>query len=149
MKTRATLGAGLLMAWCVAPAFAADPPTTGAPQPQIIEPETMTPDAALEMARELRKRADAGDADAAWNFFRLLVHFAPLGDRSDGQHSAEWFELKDHRSDSDWLLRAAELGSQTAIYAVCGLGEDRLAPADLRERSAARCQELRAKFPAK
>ena len=132
------------MALCMSPVFAADPPATAA-----IEPETMAPAAALEQARELRKRTDAGDADAAWNFFRLLVHFGPLGPRSDREHSAEWRELQDQRPVSYWLQRAAELGSQTAIYAVCRMGEDRLAPADLRESSAVRCKELQTRFPAK
>lgn len=149
MKLRAVIGAGLLMALCALPVIAADPPASAAIDLETIDPKTIEPAAALELARELRKRTDAGDADAAWVFFRLLVHFAPLGPRSDREHAAEWRELQGDKPVTEWLERAAELGSQTAIYAVCSMGEDRLAPADLRERSAARCQELQTRFPAK
>ena len=137
------IGIGLLLAFGTAAAIADEPPAAA-----TIDPQTVDAGVALEKARELRKRADAGDADAAWEFGRLLAYFNSFGPRADAEHAVDWRELQGSHPVSYWMQHAAELGSQPAIAAVCRMGEDRLAPASLRENSSARCAELRRKFPA-
>jgi len=114
-----------------------------------IDPQTVAPTAALERARELRKRSDAGDADSTFEFGRLLVYFNVFGPRADPEHASEWRELQGKNPVSYWLQLAAEQGSQKAIDGVCRLGNDRLAPAVLREQGQERCETLRRKFPAR
>src|SRR5262249_5309549 len=135
-------------------AFAADPPNpTSAPAAASVtaevDPETADAATALASARELRKLADAGNGDAAFEFARLQAYFGSFGPPADREHAKEWSELRGPYPASYWLNRAAELGSQQAIEGVCRMGNDPLAPADLREKGKARCDELRSRFPAK
>ena len=152
MSTLKTWAAGLIAAAICSSAFAADPPTNSAALAATsapLDPETVDAATALARARELRKRADGGDGDAAFEFARLLAYFGAFGPREDREHAKEWRELQGRNPASYWLNRAAELGSQQAIDGVCRMGGDPLAPADLREKGQARCAELRSRFPAK
>jgi len=137
---------------------AADPPAGGeAPKkpgvsmmvpPEFDMNQLSDPAAAVEKARELRKLADKGDADATYNFAMLLAYYQSGQGSMDGKQLAELRKLQGPIPISDWLLKAAERGSQPAIEGVCRAGADRLAPADIREQGKARCDELRAKHPA-
>jgi hypothetical protein len=145
---------GLVVAAFWTAAFAADPPTPAAAPAAAsaiapVDPETADAATALARARELRKLADAGDGDAAFEFARLQAYFGNFGPRADREHAKEWSELRGPYPVSYWLNRAAELGSQQGIESVCRMGNDPLAPADLREKGKARCDELRSRFPAK
>jgi hypothetical protein len=132
VTARKLFGSLVIVALLGAPAFAADPPAAG-----------------LEKARELRKRADGGDAAATYEFALLLAEFGPSSNSADLEHAKEWKELADGKYAFEWVTRAADGGHQPAIDAVCRIGADPVAPARLRERSSARCAELRAKYPVK
>jgi hypothetical protein len=129
------------------PVARADDPPSASIKP--IDPETIDPGAALEKARELRKLSDAGNADATYEFGRLLAFFGAFGPRADREHASEWRELQGPHRINYWLELAAEQGNPRAIDAVCRMGNDPLAPADLREQGNVRCKELRQKHPAK
>jgi hypothetical protein len=129
-------------------ASAADPPP-GSVEEAVEIARKIDPDVALNMGRELRKRADQGDADATYQFALLLMMHGRFGPAANEKTVAEWVKLGERRPISDWVFQAAEGGSQDAIDHVCGMGEDRLAPADLRDEGQAKCAELRGKFPAK
>ena len=129
-------------------ASAADPPPGGVEEAIEIA-RKIDPDVALNMGRDLRKRADQGDADATYQFALMLMMHGRFGPAASEKTIAEWVKLGELRPVSDWVFQAADGGSQEAIDHVCGMGEDRLAPADLRDKGQARCTELRRKFPAK
>jgi TPR repeat protein len=130
------------------PAFAADPPAANA---AATSNPAESPDAAaaLEKARELRKRADGGDAAAMYDLAMLLAQFGPTSNAPDREHAKEWTELANGQYAFAWVNKAADGGHQPAIDAVCRIGADPLAPARMREKGSARCAELRAKYPAK
>ena len=154
MRANKRLAAGLTaFAFCIS-AFAADPPTVAATPAATpvattapVDPETADAATALARARELRKLAD-NDGDAAFEFARLLAYFGSFGPRADLEHAQEWRELRGPNSVSDWIDRAAELGNQQAIEGLCRMGNDPLAPARMRDKGKARCDELRSKHPA-
>jgi hypothetical protein len=139
-------GVRLLVALALAIAVCAQPVFSE----ELVEPfdhSTVEPAVALKWAQELRKRADEGDADSAYELAQLLMLFGRFGPREDGERGAEWRDVQGTRSAREWVYRAGELGSRPAIDGICRLGSDFLAPADLRDDAKARCDSLRAKFP--
>jgi hypothetical protein len=122
-----------------------------APAAEPVTDPTKIKDAAMLMegARGLRKLVDQGDADGTYRF-ALLVAYVMSGQAPalDESQSAELRQLSERKYGSQWMLKAAELGSQPAIEAICRIGQDPLAPARLRDQGKARCEELRAKYPA-
>jgi len=132
-----------------APVFAADPPTAEAASASTAERPPLDSAAALELGRELRKRSDAGDAAATYNFWSLLVAAQTGEINLEPQHFAELRKLSGYGTLSSWLFKAAEGGHPPAIDAICRLAEDKLAPAYLRDEGVAKCAALRAKYPAK
>ena len=135
------LGSIAFAALLGAPALADNPPV---PNPELVEAMK-----GLEKARAIRKRVDAGDAAAMYEFGVLLARFGPGSYSPDFEHAKEWVALADGKRPSDWINAAADAGDQTAIEVVCRIGADPLAPARLREKGSARCEELRRKFPGK
>jgi hypothetical protein len=131
-----------------APVFAADPPAAAASPASVEVPPTLDSAAVLEQGRALRKRADEGDAEAMYEFGRLLAGVRSGTIKTDPEHFAELRKLGGYGTVSSWLFKAAEGGHQPAIDAVCRVAEDRLAPQSLRDEGAARCTDLRKKFPA-
>ena len=78
----------------------------------------------------------------------MLMMHGRFGPAANEKTIAEWDKIGERRPVSEWLFQAAEGGSQDAIEHVCAMGEDALAPAALRDKSKARCAELRKKYPA-
>ena len=108
-----------------------------------------TPEEALARGRELRKLVDKGDAQAAFDFAVLLTRYGRFGSLADPGTVEEWSSLANEHSAFDWVMLAAEAGNQPAIGAVCKMAQDYLAPAHMREKGQARCEQLRQKYPAK
>jgi TPR repeat protein len=148
MRVHQRLMSGLIMVALAALASAADPPA-GSFEEAVEIARQMDPEAALNMGRELRKRADQGDANATYDLATMLMMHGRFGPAANEKTIAEWDKIGDRRPASEWLFRAAEGGSQDAIEHVCAMAEDRLGPAALRERSKASCETLRKKYPAK
>jgi len=147
------IGLIVLAGMMVAAARAADPavsvPAVLTNASELKDLDKLSPDDALAKAREFRKRAEAGDADATFGFAMLLSMHGPSLWKRDSPHASEWQELGDNKPPGTWLDKAADGGSQYAIRAICRMGEDALAPAALREKSQERCEALKAKFPGK
>ena len=129
-------------------AIAAEPPP-GSFEEEVEIARQMDPGKALDRGRELRRRADQGDADATYDLATMLMMHGRFGPAANKETIAEWDKIGDRRPVSDWVFQAAEAGSRVAIEHVCAMAEDRLGPASLRDKSMARCAELRRKFPAK
>jgi hypothetical protein len=128
-------------------ASAADPPP-GSVEEAVEIARKIGSRRGAQHGRELRKRADQGDADATYQFALLLMMHGRFGPAANEKTVAEWDKLGDRRPASDWLFRPRKVAVRDAIDHVCGMAEDRLAPADLRDKGQAKCAELRGKFPA-
>jgi len=112
-------------------------------------PRQLDPTEALAKGRELRQQVGKGDAQAAYEFAVMLTMYGRFGPLADASTVAEWSKLANDRSALDWILLAAEAGNQDAIGAVCRVAPDPLAPAHVREKGLARCEQLRKKYPPK
>jgi hypothetical protein len=125
----------LLVTLCmmfVACAFAAEP----------------TESAGLAAARLMKARADTGDAEAMYILGYLAISFGPRPFAKENAETPAWKSLLGGTTGMDWMEKSAEAGYPRAIAGICSVGEDKLAPAALREAKAAQCAELRAKYPA-
>jgi len=147
MRRRQRWVSGLIVAALGTMASAADPPP-GSFEQAVEIARQMDPEVALNMGKELRKRADQGDADATYDLATMLMMHGRFGPAASEKTIAEWDKIGDRRPASEWLFRAAEGGSRDAIEHVCAMAEDRLGPASLRDRSKTQCEELRKKYPA-
>lgn len=128
--------------------------------------------AVLEEAKQLRARADAGDADAMLSLAILLMEHAPtqkrpmkvcdgkpvnplikppagakcvtVVDEANAAAVKEWQAVGTKFSAASWIQRAAEHGNRKAMQILCDLGQDESAPADLREQDVDWCQRAQA-----
>ena len=106
------------------------------------------PARALAIAREMRKQFDAGHADAGAIFsiaLDALIYFHM--DKLDAGQKSEVARLKAGFSVSEWLLKAAQAGSQAAIMGVCRYANREATPHDAHAFTLPQCRELRAKYP--
>jgi TPR repeat protein len=103
--------------------------------------------ASIAAAKLMKSRADQGDAEAMYVLGLLATHFAPRPFAKENADAPAWKALLENQTGQTWLNKSAEAGYVPAIEAVCRMGQDRLAPAALREERAAKCSELKAKFP--
>jgi hypothetical protein len=79
----------------------------------------------------------------------LAIQFGPRPLEAQGADAPAWKKLLGDSTALEWLEKSAQAGYPRAIESVCRMGEDRLAPAAMRDAKAAQCAELRAKYPAK
>jgi hypothetical protein len=130
-------------------AFADDPPADDTPTKENFALfQLEDPVKALNIAREMRKQFDAGDADAGLLFslaLDALLHFHTK--KLNSAQKAEVVGLSEGLSESAWLLRAAQAGSQGAINSICHYVEWETTPNDKHVFTWLECQELRAKYP--
>jgi len=141
MKARKLTAPFAFAALLCAPVFAADPPAADA-----APTDSAT---ALKIGKELRKRSDAGDGAATFDFWSLVVAIRTGQVALEPADAKEFGKLVGYSTLSSWLVKSAEQGHPPAIDAVCKMGEDRLAQQYMRDEGAAKCATLRAKFPAK
>ncbi|HEV7606494.1 MAG TPA: hypothetical protein VGO61_04120 [Steroidobacteraceae bacterium] len=120
---------------CAAAAAGAEPPADSA---------------SIAAAKLMKARADQGDAEAMYVLGFLAAQFGPRPFAKESADAPAWKALLGAQTTgADWLNKSAEAGYSPAIDAVCRIGQDRLAPAALREERAAKCTELRTKYPAR
>ena len=104
--------------------------------------------ASIAAAKLMKTRADQGDAEAMFVLGFLASQFGPRPFVAENADAAAWKALLGNTNGGDWLEKSADAGYRPAIEAICRIGQDKLAPAALRDAKAARCSELKAKYPA-
>jgi hypothetical protein len=88
----------------------------------------------LPAAEKCKQLAEAGDADAMYQLWVMLLAFAPPDPRLQTREELQkWKPIGDKFSGSKWLDAAAEKGNQAAIQLKCDMGKEPAAPDDLRK----------------
>lgn len=125
----------------------------------------------LAMGKELRLRADRGDAEAMLHLGSLLSKHAPapkrpmkkcdgkfvnpliktkdqkncvmVRDRANEKRLAEWKGVGTKWTAMSWIKKSAEHGNEQAMAMLCKIGKDASAPADLRADGEKWCRAVR------
>jgi len=95
-------------------------------------------------AEKCKALADAGDADALFQFGIMLLMNSPEPGRASTEEITKWKPLGNRYTAKKWLDAAADKGSVQAMELKCRLASDQLAPRDTQEEGEKWCRKLKA-----
>jgi hypothetical protein len=107
-----------------------------------LKREVATLSSPLEYAKSLKTEAEQGDGRAKYKFAMALLVFSPDPFKDDRAAQDRWRDVGLQHHMSRWINAAAEAGYRPAMEDLCSIGQDKLAPADMREKGLEWCKKL-------